>query len=246
MTITTTTAIHATTTLGALVTAHPDLARALERMGLDYCCGGERTLAEACAEQGIDVGEVAVELAAHAGERGPEPWAAMAPDALVEHIEATHHAYLHAELPRLAALADKVVAVHGARHPELVEVRPVYADLQADLVPHLLKEERVLFPMVHELVAAAREGRPAPAFHCGSLRHPVSVMLAEHDRAGDLLDELRRLTGGYTPPDDACASYRALYAGLAEVEADTHLHVHKENNVLFPAVLALEAAPGVA
>jgi regulator of cell morphogenesis and NO signaling len=237
-------AVDPAATLGALVTDRPALARHLERLGLDYCCGGRRTLADACHAAGLELDAVVAALTLHGGPADPAPWATMDPAQLVDHLEATHHAYLHAELPRLAALADRVVAAHGGRHPELAEVRPAYAELQADLVPHLMKEERVLFPMVRELVAARAAGAPAPAFHCGTLRHPVSVMLAEHDRAGELLGRLRHVTADFTPPADACASYRGLYEGLAELEADTHLHVHKENNVLFPVVLAMEASAG--
>jgi regulator of cell morphogenesis and NO signaling len=160
----------------------------------------------------------------------------MGPAELVDHIESTHHRYLHEELPRLAALTQKVVGVHGGRHPELREVEATYAELQADLEPHLMKEERVLFPMIRELA----ESRTLPSFHCGSISNPISMMLLEHDRAGELLAALRELTDGYQPPADGCASYRALYTGLEELEADTHLHVHKENNILFPAVVALE------
>jgi regulator of cell morphogenesis and NO signaling len=170
-------------------------------------------------------------------ETDPTPtWATMSPAELVDHLEATHHQYLWAELPRLSALADKVRSVHGERHPELAAIVACYETIRADLEPHLQKEERVLFPMVRELAAADT----APAFHCGSLRNPISVMLAEHDTVGALLAELREHTDGYRPPADGCASYQALFAGLAELEADTHLHVHKENNVLFPAVVALE------
>jgi regulator of cell morphogenesis and NO signaling len=135
-------------------------------------------------------------------------------------------------------LAAKVESVHGDRHPELHEVRRLVEAIRADLEPHLRKEEQVLFPMVRELAAATS----APSFHCGSLRNPITVMGIEHDRAGDLLAELRAATRHYRTPEDGCASYRALYAGLAELEADTHLHVHKENNVLFPAALAAERA----
>jgi regulator of cell morphogenesis and NO signaling len=155
----------------------------------------------------------------------------------VDYIEATHHQYLHAELPRISALADKVVAVHGRRHPELAGVHATYEALRADLEPHLHKEEVVLFPMIRQLDAAT----DTPSFHCGTIRNPIGVMLMEHDRAGDLLARLRHLTDGYRAPDDACASYRALYEALATLEADTHAHVHKENNVLFPAVLEREA-----
>ena len=225
-------------TLADLVTADPGAARVLEGFGLDYCCGGGRRLDEACAAAGVDSVEVIEALAAVPA--GPTPdWATMAPEVLVDHLEATHHAYLHTELARLTALADKVATVHGERHPELVDVRDTYAELRADLEPHLMKEERVLFPLIRELVASAGTAEP----HCGSLElGPIRVMMMEHDRAGELLAELRARTGGYGVPDDGCASYRALYEGLAELEADTHLHVHKENNVLFPAVIALEHA----
>jgi len=223
-------------TLADLVTQHPALARELERRSLDYCCGGHRTLAEACTAQGLDVAETSAALAAMP-TGATEPWARLGPVELVDHLEATHHAYLHDELPRLAALSDKVAAVHGGRQPELPEVRRLYAELRGDLVPHLAKEEQVLFPMIRELAGSDT----APTFHCGSLGNPISVMRREHDRAGELLAQLRAVTLGYTLPEDACASYAALYRDLEELEADTHLHVHKENNLLFPAVVALEA-----
>lgn len=223
-------------TLAELVTQRPALARELERRSLDYCCGGQRTLAEACASLGLDVAATASALdAAPGGETAP--WATFGPAELVDHLEATHHTYLHEELPRLTALADKVAQVHGGRHRELPEVQRLYGELRDDLEPHLAKEERVLFPMIRELASADT----APAFHCGSLGNPISVMLREHDQAGELLAQLRAATDDYLIPDDACASYTALYTGLAELESDTHLHVHKENNLLFPAVIELEA-----
>ncbi|HEY5888399.1 MAG TPA: iron-sulfur cluster repair di-iron protein [Acidimicrobiales bacterium] len=222
-------------TLADVVTEEPGAARVLEGFGLDYCCGGRRTLADACAREGVDPNRVLAALGDLAA--GPEPdWATMAPEELVDHLEATHHAYLHAELPRLLALIDKVTRVHGVRHGELVDIGAAFVALRADLEPHLLKEERVLFPMIRQLAAAT-----APtSFPCGPLANPISVMQAEHDRAGELLARLRRLTDGYQVPADGCASYRALYDGLAELEADIHLHVHKENNLLFPAVVILE------
>lgn len=236
------TAVDTDLTLGTLVTRHPALARELERLGLDYCCHGGRSLEEACRARGLDPAAVAAELAgagdAEDAERAVADWATMGPTELVDHIEATHHAYLWRELPRIEALADKVTAAHGARHPELVAVRGAVGELRADLEPHLTKEERVLFPLVRRMATDPAAGQA----HCGSIRNPVSVMLVEHDRAGELLDRLHTLTGGYAPPPDGCASYRAYYGALAELAADTHLHVHKENNVLFPMVLAMENA----
>jgi regulator of cell morphogenesis and NO signaling len=226
-----------TTTLGDLVTAHPALARELERHGLDYCCGGQQSLGVASRALGLDPAAVVEELVRAGVGDGAAPWAGMSVVELVDHVEGTHHRFLWDELPRLSALGDKVVSVHGSRHPELVEVATVLAELRADLEPHLTKEERVLFPAIRALATAPSP----PTFPFGPVTNPISVMLREHDRAGEILAELRAATDAYRVPDDGCASYRAWYDGLAAVEADTHLHVPKENNLLFPAVVTLEA-----
>lgn len=223
-------------TLGEIVTERPGSARILESLNLDYCCGGRRSLAVACSETGVDPVELIKRLD-DAPARPTAAWAAMNPSQLVDHLEATHHAYLRAELPRLGSLTNKVAHAHGERHPELIDVQETYAQLRSDLEPHLMKEEQVLFPMIRELDGA----ETAPQFHCGTLRNPISAMMSEHDRAGELLAELRRLTHDFSVPADGCASYQALYGDLAELESDTHMHVHKENNLLFPAVLAMEA-----
>lgn len=222
-------------TLAELAIARPDLMPRLEALGLDYCCGGQRSLADAVAAAGLDLASTTADLCSTPSVAAPEPdWDGIA--GLVDHLETTHHAYLHDALPRLVALADKVAGVHGANHHELTNVAGLVHEIREDLEPHLLREERVLFPMVRELATAAT----APAFHCGSLSNPIRVMLSEHDVVGELLAKLRTSTDGFQVPDDGCASYQALYSGLAELEADTHLHIHKENNVLFPAVLATE------
>jgi regulator of cell morphogenesis and NO signaling len=232
-----TTAFDPSTTLGDLVTAHPDLAGELERRSLDFCCGGSRTLADACSSQGLDSAMVAEELASIATAE-PAPWADLGPAALVDHLERTHHAYLHTELPRIAALSAKVRSVHGANHPELAEVDTTFGRLRDELEPHLVKEERVLFPTIRELAT----GEHPAAFRSGSLQNPISQMLREHDHAGALLEQLRDLTNGYAVPADGCASYRALFQALEQLESDTHLHVHIENNRLFPMVIELERA----
>lgn len=227
-----------TRTLGDLVAANPATARTLDRLGLDYCCHGERTLAEACEQAGLDVAAVLAELDAVA-PGGDRSWTELDPPALADHIVASHHRYLVEELPLLDALAEKVLGVHRDRHPELVSVRSLVAAIRADLEPHLLKEERILFPAIHDLA------RGRTQFPFGSLSNPVRMMLLEHDRAGDLLAALRAATNGYAVPDDGCASYRSLYERLEAFEADTHDHIHKENHVLFPAALHLagEVAP---
>ena len=224
------------TTLSEAVDAFPHLAREFERRELDYCCGGRRTLGEACEQHGLDPVVTVAELAATSTNSAPAEWVTMTADALVDHIVATHHRHLWDEMPRVTVLVDKIVAIHGARHPELAGIASCFAQARADLEPHMTKEERVLFPMIRELTTST----DVPSFHCGSLRNPISVMLREHDAVGDLHAQLRQLTNFYTPPADGCASYVACFAAMAEMEADTHLHIHKENNVLFPLVMRLE------
>lgn len=229
--------IDVTATLAEMVDRQPGLAREFERLGLDYCCGGGRTFADACADRGLDAPQLVAELSASLESSPPAEWTTMTATELVDHLEQTHHRYLWDELPRITALVDKIVSVHGGRHPELAEVATCYQSVRADLEPHLLKEEQVLFPMVRQLAASTG----AQSFHCGTLRNPISVMLAEHDAVGDLLARLRQLTSDYTPPADGCATYAMCFTAMAELEADTHLHIHKENNVLFPLVVRMEA-----
>ncbi|QYG93195.1 iron-sulfur cluster repair di-iron protein [Iamia sp. SCSIO 61187] len=221
--------------LGELVAERPARARVLERLGIDYCCQGHRTLAEATLEAGLDPVAVAAEVDAVVAEvdDGADR---LEPTALVDHIVATHHRYLDEELPLLVALAEKVRDVHGSRHPELERVAALVTEIRDDLVPHLAKEETVLFPAIREWADGQR------TFPFGSLANPVRVMMLEHDRAGELLRDLREATAGYQPPSDGCASYQMLYQRLEHLEADTHRHVHLENNVLFRAVTG-EAGP---
>jgi regulator of cell morphogenesis and NO signaling len=226
------------------VIANPGAARVFERHGIDYCCRGQRPLEQACDEAGVPVEIVNAELSALAAPDA-EPVVASTAAAtagevgrLIGHVVATHHTYLRRELPRLNDLMTKVVAAHGAAHPEVGRVAATLREITDDLLPHLAKEERVLFPLAIELLGAVGP----TAFHCGSVMNPIRVMHLEHDRVGELLAELRHLTDAYRPPADACPTWHTLYAGLAELEADTHTHVHLENNVLFPAVIGVESS----
>jgi regulator of cell morphogenesis and NO signaling len=224
-----------TRSLGDLVTELPARAEVLDRLGLDYCCHGQRPLSEACAEAGLDASAVAAAIDAVKSSGLRDADHPVEPAALADHIEATHHAYLHAELPELTALAAKVRGAHGERHPELVEVQRLVEEIRADLEPHLMKEERILFPAIRALVDGER------AFPFGTVRNPIRMMRAEHDRAGEFLAELHSITCGYVDPDDGCASYRSLYVRLQHLEVDTHRHIHLENNVLFPTAISIEA-----
>lgn len=228
------------TTVGQLVAERPGRARVFERFGIDYCCGGKVPLQEACAASGTDAQEVVRALNQADASSAPADGTDSAHASLAElitNILETHHAHLRRELPRLTQMAGKVLEVHGTRHPELSEVQAVYNDLRAELQMHMMKEEQVLFPMIRAMEA---DGVVAAA-HCGSVQNPIRVMEHEHDSAGAALLRLRTLTGGYTPPADACNTYRAFLSGLAELEQDLHQHIHKENNILFPRAAELEA-----
>jgi regulator of cell morphogenesis and NO signaling len=203
--------------LGAIVAARPALARVFERLGLDYCCGGRRPLAAACAARKLDVTTVVAMLEAVADVTAAGPAeidaAAMTLTQLADHIEQTHHTYLKAELPRLVEMAGRVAQKHGGRDARLPEVHQTVLGLAEEMFSHMHKEERVLFPIVREIDAGAADG-----FHCGSIANPIRQMEAEHESAGNAVARLRELTGGFIPGAEACNTHRALLAGLAELE----------------------------
>lgn len=229
--------LNSAATLAEIATTYPALTRELERLGLDYCCKGQRSLAAACQQKGLDPDRVVEDLSSQPmTAEPPAVWIKLSPAELVDHLEATHHRYLKQELPRLRELAAKVSTTHGERYPELIRVEELLTELWVELEPHLRKEEDEVFPMVRTLASAINR----PSFGNGSFRQPIVELEHGHTIVGALLERLRMLTHGYQTPADTCASTQALMAGLAELEADTHLHVHKENNHLFPAVLSLE------
>ncbi|OYO17479.1 iron-sulfur cluster repair di-iron protein [Enemella evansiae] len=228
------TAIPVTQQLGDLVTADPRRARVLESFGLDYCCGGARTLGEACAAAELDAELVASALDLPDPEPAPE-WQSLDVGALAAHIIEVHHRYLWREMGPLGTLLDKVHRVHGTRHHELARVAEAYRLAMADLEPHLFKEERIIFPRLQRLDALAPGDRGPLAT---ALRSPITQMLREHDYVGELFTELHGLTDGFRTPADGCQSYQQVMQRLARMERDLHEHVHKENNVLFPRVLA--------
>lgn len=228
-------------TVGEWVVDRPSRSRTFEKLGIDYCCGGRQRLAEVCREKGLAIEEVIETLtSADGGDAGQTDWSRAPLTELCDHIVATHHAYLNSELPRLQGIVGKVARVHGERHPEMTEIRAVFENLKSELESHMDKEEQVLFPMVRRMEQATE----LPGFHCGSITNPIRVMEAEHDGAGDALAALRRLTADYGTPVDACNTWRAMADGLHQLEQDLHVHIHKENNILFPRAIALERAHG--
>jgi regulator of cell morphogenesis and NO signaling len=226
------------TAVGTLVANDPSLARVFEELRIDYCCHGNASLASACERHQLDPEQVLQRL--NRSEGAPPDtrnWAVAPLTELCDHIEQTHHAYLRKELPRLDQLTGKVAEVHGTRYPKLHDVKAVFQDLQAELVPHMMKEEQILFPAIRQLEAASQ--RLSLPF--GTVQNPIRMMEHEHDVAGNALGKLHELTNGYQIPRDACNTYCAMLQGLHELELDLHQHIHKENNILFPRAIAQEA-----
>lgn len=233
------------TRLADIVTEDPRAASIFDRIGLDYCCQGQRTLRDALLDQHIAVSEVIDELNSlgpRLGNRDDARWLDLG--ALVQHIVSNHHRYVREHQPVLQAWLDKLVLRHGTRHPELGEIRDVFASLSADLLQHMVKEENILFPYIEMLWESRNAGRTPTATPFGTIANPIRAMESEHEHAGDLLKRLRSLTHDYQAPTDGCTTYGVCFAELARFEADLHQHIHLENHVLFPKAIALEGAAG--
>ncbi len=220
-------------TVGELVAERPGRSRIFQSSGIDFCCQGSRTLREACERKGVAAQSVVEQLEAELADKtAPVQNPAELPlDELTEYIVGTHHSFLRRELPRLHAMSARVAQVHGGHTPSLIELFEVFQGLQAELISHIEKEESVLFPVVAAM--SRRETSPV------QIDEPIACMVHEHEEAGAALGRLRELSNGFHPPADACNTYRALFAGLQDLEEDLHRHIHLENTVLFRAAQAL-------
>lgn len=225
------------TTVGELVRSVPARSRIFENLGIDYCCGGKRPLAEVCRTKGLDPATVVAMLSAQDGapEHVPANPDAMTLSELCDHIERAHHDYLREELPRLDFMTRKVAAVHGDHEPRLHEVRRVFDAFHTEIAAHTEEEEAQVFPTIRKLEFANGD-KTAVAV---SLQSAFAKLEREHQNAGAALERLAELTDHHTPPDWACNTFRAMYDTLARLERNMHQHVHKENNVLFPRALTL-------
>ena len=231
------------TTVREIAVGNPATIRVFETLGIDYCCGGKRSLGEACVRAGVPVAR-AQELLADAGkatqDESGNPWNEVPLKVLTAHIVANHHAYVRQETPRLEGLLRKVISRHGAAHPEVRQIEELFLAMGQELNTHMLKEEKVLFPYVAKLEAAVTAGQAAEPAFFGPVTGPIANMMADHDDAGALLARIRELSGNFTPPAGSCPTYGGLYQGLAEFERDLHKHVHLENNILFPRAVQME------
>jgi len=234
-------AISPETTVGDIVTRHPETLPVFERLGIDYCCGGGRRLGEAVAAGGLGWQDVSAQIgaaiAASAGSPAQPSWADVPLTGLMGHIVDRYHGKLRELLPLLSQMGEKVVNAHGDGHPEVRRVASTFAALRTELESHMMKEEHVLFPFVEQLESGLGHRHPM----LGHIASPIAMMEREHDDAGAALASLRAMTSSHTAPPDGCATFRGYYDQLAVLERELHEHIHLENNILFPRAAALEA-----
>ena len=232
--------ITASSSVREVVASHPAASRVFETLGVDYCCGGGATLAEASQRAAIPLEVLLARLTEVTPSADDLAIAGLGPEGLIDHIERTHHVFTVTELARADGLMKKVLRAHGHRHVHLGELAQTLEELTQELTVHMQKEERVLFPFIRALAVAKQTGASLarPPFH--SALNPIRVMHEEHEAAGIYLRRLRELATGYQPPSDACGTFRALYESLSSLERDLHQHIHLENNLLFPQAALLE------
>jgi len=233
----------ADTKVNEIALSNPQARHILEDAGIDYCCGGGKSLGEACLRANVPSDEILRQLRWNAEqvEPGEARWTSAPLAELTKHIRKRHHQYVRDAMPRLRALLAKIREKHGSNHRELSEIEKLFADIAREMLMHMQKEEQILFPFIDSLECAANGGKPLEVPFFQTVKNPIHSMMREHDSAGELMRQIRSLSNGYKAPADACTSYQAAYQGLDEFEKDLHLHVHLENNILFPRAVELEA-----
>lgn len=227
--------------IGEVVAGNFHAAKIFESYGLDFCCGGKRSIEDACITKGVDAAKVLEDLK-YMNENNTasaryDTWEA---DFLADYIINNHHSYVVNAISTIEHHLQKVVAAHGEKHTEVVKIESVFAELKNELLNHMAKEERMLFPYIKKMNIAIKNTLELPVPPFGTVDNPIKVMESEHDNAGILTKKINELSGGYMPPKDACATFRVLYNELREFEDDLHVHVHLENNILFPKAKVLE------
>lgn len=228
-------------TLAEIVKSDFRSARIFENYNLDFCCRGNRTIDEAAKEKGLDSEKILSEVSECCPDsndaKNTEQWNL---DELVNHILDKHHTYVKQMLPVIHTHSRKVKEVHGGNHPEVIQIADIFEQIRNELEMHMLKEERMLFPAIIKLTECDKNNSAMEIPPFGSVSNPISVMEREHTEAGEELYKIREVSGNFTPPEDACSTYRVLYQELREFEEDLHRHIHLENNILFPGAITLE------
>lgn len=229
-------------TIGEIVAQDFRTAAIFSKYGIDFCCKGHRSLEEVCDKKSIDPELLKDELDAvmKNGESQSIDYKAWPLDLLADYVEKTHHRYVEEKTPALLQFLNKLCKVHGERHPELFEINQLFTGSAQDLVAHLKKEELILFPFIRKMVDAKIRKQYLQMPHFGTVENPVEMMKEEHEAEGERFRQIAALTDNYTPPADACSTYKVTFAMLQEFEADLHKHIHIENNILFPKAIALE------
>lgn len=209
---------------------------------IDFCCNGNRTIEEACEKKGIDSNRLAEELEAvlNTTTNPSIDYKSWPIDLLADYIEKKHHRYVEEKIPVLRQFLDKLCKVHGERHPELFKINELFTASAGELTAHMKKEELILFPFVKRMVKAKLDHVAIQSPQFGTVENPIAMMMQEHDTEGERFREIAELTDNYTPPADACNTYKVTFAMLDEFEKDLHLHIHLENNILFPEAIKLE------
>ncbi len=232
--------------VGEMVASDYRYADVFKKYGIDFCCGGGKSIERVCSEKNVPLNELLEQLqmrATNGGVNSNEDFVHWPLDKLVSYIEFTHHTYVNENLGLIAQYAAKVEKAHGQHNPEVIEIARLWNELSAELSVHMKKEELMLFPYIKRLWARSIDSKIANiTAHFGTVNNPIRVMISEHETAGELMERIAVLSNNYTPPQHACNTYRVLYAKLKEFENDLHKHVHLENNILFPKAIDLEEA----
>jgi regulator of cell morphogenesis and NO signaling len=224
--------------------SNPAARQILEDAGLDYCCGGGKSLHEACLHADVPAEEILNRLRENSRDISPGDanWTSAPLSDLTRHIRERHHRYVREAIVRVQTLLEKVGAKHGENHPEITDIQRLFTEVGREMIMHMQKEEQILFPYIDALERATSVHSSVEPPFFQTVVNPIHAMMKEHDAAGELVKQIRKASSDYTAPADACTSYKALYQDLREFEADLHQHVHLENNILFPRAVEMEAA----
>ncbi len=227
-------------TVADVVTENIKTAHVFKKYGIDFCCGGGISIEKACEKKNLDIQKLKEDLLKVNEVSKAYDYDSWSLDFLIDHIVNIHHTYVEASIPLILQYSNKVAKVHGHHYSEVIEINKLFTDVANELASHLKKEEIILFPYIKKMLQLRKEGGYVIPPSFGSVNNPIAMMEAEHDTAGDIFKEIARLTNNYTPPENACNTFRALYAKLEEFEQDLHTHIHLENNILHKKAMLLE------